>query len=95
MSIDPLQKYSMSKGALRATVVSALFLVISTTAANAYVGPGSGLSAIGSILGVFTALFLALVGFVWYPIKRLLKHMKAFAKTPTETESAARHGEEE
>ena len=83
----------MRKGARRAIVVSALLLVITTTAANAYVGPGSGLSAIGSFFGVFMALFMALVGFVWYPIKRLLKHIEAIVKAPAETEPPERHGE--
>ncbi len=44
--------------------------------AQAYVGPGAGLSAIGSILAFLGALFLLIVGFLWYPIKRLLKGKK-------------------
>jgi hypothetical protein len=48
-----------------------------TTTANAYIGPGSGLSAIGSVLSVIAAMFLAVAGFVWYPLKRLFKRRKA------------------
>lgn len=40
---------------------------------QAYVGPGVGLSAIGSVLAFIGAVFLLIVGFLWYPIKRLLK----------------------
>ena len=40
---------------------------------HAYVGPGVGLSAIGSVLAFIGAVFLLIVGFLWYPIKRLLK----------------------
>jgi hypothetical protein len=40
---------------------------------HAYVGPGVGLSAIGSVLAFIGAIFLLIVGFLWYPIKRLLK----------------------
>lgn len=50
--------------------------VILTAAPNllhAYVGPGVGLSAIGSVLAFIGAVFLLIVGFLWYPIKRLLK----------------------
>ena len=43
----------------------------------AYVGPGAGLSAIGTLIAVIGAVLLAVVGFVWYPIKRLLKARKA------------------
>lgn len=45
--------------------------------AMAYVGPGAGLSAIGTLIAVIGAVLLAIVGFVWYPIKRLLKARKA------------------
>lgn len=50
-------------------------------AAQAYVGPGAGLTAIGSVLALIAALALAVVGFVWYPLKRLMKRKPA-GETP-------------
>jgi hypothetical protein len=47
-------------------------VVLAPGTAFAYVGPGAGLSAIGTFLALVAACFLALVGFVWYPVKRLL-----------------------
>lgn len=44
--------------------------------AHAYVGPGAGLSAIGSILAFLGAIFLLIVGFFWYPVKRFIKGRK-------------------
>ena len=44
--------------------------------AQAYIGPGAGLTAIGAVLALVAALLLALVGFVWYPVKRLLRARK-------------------
>jgi membrane protein implicated in regulation of membrane protease activity len=41
--------------------------------AQAYIGPGAGLTAIGTAVALVSALFLAIVGFVWYPIRRLLR----------------------
>ncbi len=41
--------------------------------AFAYVGPGVGLSGIGTILALLAAVILGIFGFLWYPIKRLLK----------------------
>ena len=41
-------------------------------AALAYVGPGSGLAAIGALLTVVGAAVFMVVGFVWYPLQRLL-----------------------
>ena len=54
-------------------------------AAHAYIGPGAGISAIGSLLALVAAVLLAVVGFVWYPVKRLLKsRRKARAKARME-----------
>lgn len=47
--------------------------------AHAYVGPGLGLTAIGTVLAVIAAIFLAAVGFIWYPLRRLLRNRKASA----------------
>ena len=41
--------------------------------AEAYIGPGSGLSAIGTFLALLAAIIVAIFGFIWYPIKRLLR----------------------
>lgn len=45
----------------------------------AYMGPGSGLAAMGSLLSLVGALLLAIVGFVWFPLKRLLRKRSAQA----------------
>ena len=48
------------------TALLALAVLALPTIAFAYVGPGAGLSAIGTVLAL-------IVGFIWYPIKRLLR----------------------
>lgn len=55
-------------------------------AAQAYVGPGAGLTAIGTMVALIAALILAVVGFVWYPIKRLVRAGKGPAKGPESVE---------
>lgn len=58
----------------KAPIVTGLFVVLSLTApAFAYVGPGAGLSAIGSVLSFLGVIVLLAAGYVWYPIKRLIK----------------------
>jgi hypothetical protein len=52
-------------------------LVTFPDVSHAYVGPGTGLSAIGTVIAFIGSLFLLIVGFVWYPIKRFLKGKKA------------------
>lgn len=58
------------------STIAVLWLVLGTSNAEAYVGPGVGLSALGSILAFLGTVLLLLVGFVWYPLKRLLSRRR-------------------
>ena len=52
-----------------------LLLIISSPA-SAYIGPGMGGGVIAAVLGVVGAVLLALFGILYYPIKRMLKNRK-------------------
>ncbi|MEQ8921642.1 MULTISPECIES: hypothetical protein [Roseobacteraceae] len=54
-----------------ALAVAAVFV---PAAAQAYVGPGAGLTAIGTMIALFAGIVLAIIGFVWYPLKRMMKN---------------------
>lgn len=56
-----------------ASVAAVAALGLVPQAAFAYVGPGAGLTAIGTLLAFLGAVCLALVGFVWYPVKRMMR----------------------
>ena len=64
----------MKQFALRILIGVALAMI--PTMALAYGGFGAGLSALGSLVAVVMALFMAIVGFIWYPIKRLLARLR-------------------
>ncbi len=49
-----------------------LICVLVPQMAFAYVGPGAGLTAIGTFIALIGAVLLGIVGFIWYPVKRLL-----------------------
>jgi len=51
-----------------------LFLI--SMPSYAYLGPGLGGGAIAAVIGFFAAIFLALWGILYYPIKRALKNKK-------------------
>jgi hypothetical protein len=53
---------------------------------QAYIGPGAGLTAIGSFIALVFALLVAIVGFVWYPTKRILKKRGKVTETTSTTE---------
>lgn len=39
--------------------------------ADAYIGPGAGITVIGTAVAFVGAVIFAIVGFIWYPLKRL------------------------
>lgn len=74
----------------RAATLLAAGLIGLPLAAQAYVGPGAGLTAIGTMIALIAALVLALIGFVWYPLKRMMRAKRPEADvqpTPSETEN--------
>lgn len=77
-------------------VIRGMMLVTALLApclAHAYVGPGAGLSAIGSVLALIGAVLLMVVGFVWYPVKRLLKRRKGVSSRPVSGPDASADSE--
>lgn len=42
----------------------------------AYIGPGAGLGSVGALAALVGAAFLIIVGFVWYPAKRIIRRWK-------------------
>lgn len=57
-------------------VLGAGIALCAATPALAYIGPGAGIGAIGTVVAVIGTILLMIVGFVWYPVKRLLKRFK-------------------
>jgi predicted membrane metal-binding protein len=57
--------------AARTSVAIAIAILAVSFPAVAYVGPGAGLSALGSLFALLAAVVVAIFGFLWYPIKRL------------------------
>ena len=68
-------------------LIAAILLLPAT--ASAYVGPGAGLSAIGSMIALIGAIVLAIVGFVWYPVKRLIRSLRSGRKDGGADEGAS------
>ena len=65
----------MSRLALVVAVIAA-YVALNAGPATAYIGPGAGLTAIGTVLALVGAVALAIFGFVWYPIKRYMRKRK-------------------
>ncbi len=69
--------------------------------ALAYVGPGAGLSIIGSVLALLAAVIVAIFGFLFFPIRRMLRKrkqraaLKAAENSPEASADPAVHGDKQ
>ena len=66
-----------------------LFLVLFPLPSYAYIGPGMGGGIIAIVIGFFAAIFLALWGILYYPIKRALKTRKDKKVASTKSKDAS------
>ena len=73
--------------------LAAAMLVTISSPALAYIGPGAGIGAIGTFFAVIGAVVLLIVGFLWYPIKRMLRKKKepVQAATADDTDTSAKN----
>lgn len=74
--------------------LAALMLVATTVPAQAYVGPGLGLGAASTALGVLGAIFLGILAFIWYPIKRMLRMVRGGGRKAGAKVAASQGGAE-
>ena len=65
----------------KSIILVAALICLLPRSAMAYIGPGAGLSAIGAFIAVVVGIILAIFGFLWYPIKRLLRKKKPAEET--------------
>lgn len=66
-------------------IVFITLMLAAPQVADAYIGPGAGIAAIGTVLALIGGIILAILAFVWYPIKRLMAKIKNKRKTDKES----------
>ena len=59
------------------SLMTALYIMMMPTIASAYIGPGLGVGALASVLGILAGLLMLVIGVVWYPLKRLYHYYKS------------------
>ena len=60
---------------LKLTLIFFLFFCF-ISPSYAYLGPGFGGGMIAATIGIVVAIFAALFGLIWFPLKRLFKKKK-------------------
>jgi hypothetical protein len=73
---------------VRYSFILFLSLLFYIDTAVAYVGPGLGLGAIGAFVGVIVTILLAIIGVIWYPLKRVLRRNSSTADYGEESDES-------
>ena len=53
-----------------------LIIIAVSTDAEAYLGPGVGGGIILAIFGIIIAVFAAIIGLIWFPVKKFFNNRK-------------------
>lgn len=69
-------------------VLLAIALLISAPAA-AYIGPGAGISVLGSLLGILATIVVAIGAIVMWPLRKMLKKRRQAAADNAQTSEEA------
>jgi hypothetical protein len=74
---------------MRLFAVVCLGLALVAEPALAYIGPGAGISLLGSLFGLVAAIFVGLGVVLFWPIRRLMRRNRA-APAPTNDPASTR-----
>jgi hypothetical protein len=53
-----------------------IILLLASPAAVSYIGPGAGISVLGSVLGILGTIVVAIGAIVFWPVRKYLKRRK-------------------
>ena len=62
----------MKKSSNNSFIPAIIFLFSLPKIIFGYIGPGTGLTAIGTLVACVVGIIVTVIGFLWYPIKRIL-----------------------
>lgn len=60
-------------------LLALLLILLAPVSAFAYIGPGAGISVLGSLLGILGTIVVAIGAILFWPVRKLLKRRKAAA----------------
>jgi membrane protein implicated in regulation of membrane protease activity len=68
-------------------ILLALVLLTPVSTAVAYVGPGAGMSVLGSLLSILATIFVAIGAILIWPLRKFMKRRKARRNSPADAET--------
>lgn len=62
-------------------------LLAPVSTAVAYIGPGAGISVLGSLLSILATIFVAIGAIIFWPLRKYMKRRKARRNSGASTEA--------
>lgn len=78
---------------LKVLLIAATLLLC--TPAMAYIGPGAGISVLGSLLGILATIVVAIAAIVMWPLRKVMKKRRKAAQASEATAEPAAAPENE
>lgn len=69
-------------------ILTTLLFSLAAGPLHAYIGPGAGISVLGSLLGILATILVAIGAIIFWPLRKLMRRRKAAAAQPTESAAA-------
>jgi len=79
---------------IRMRILLVPLLLLSASSALAYVGPGAGISVLGSLLSILATIFVAIGAIIFWPVRKYLKRRKARLNAPVSMQAASADDED-
>lgn len=73
----------------RALTLLMCLLLAAVSPAVAYIGPGAGISVLGSLLGILTTIAVAIGAIIFWPLRKYMKRRKARRESVVSKEVAS------
>lgn len=67
-----------------------ILLALFSAPAVAYIGPGAGISVLGSLMGILVTVFVAIGAIVLWPLRKILKKRRNAAQGETRPAETSR-----
>lgn len=80
---------------LKTLTLLLLTLILSAlvSPALAYIGPGAGISVLGSLLSILATIFIAIGAIIFWPLRKFMKRRKARRDSTLSTEATQTNGD--
>lgn len=77
-------------------MIRLVFLIIAlllSSPLSAYIGPGAGISVLGSLLGIIVTIVIAIGAIIMWPLRKLLKKRRAGPSAETSGDPSPNPGD--